>query len=204
MSEATNGTSFASLFTSYQVLCHTPLTDRDMLIREMVNALGPALEPSQLEDAVRLAIERENQMPSVVGPGIALPHARIRGLPRLVVAVATSQEGIPFSPEPDGLVKLIILVLTPHDTPGAYLQAVSSLATMLQAPGTADQIAEVVPASLVFDEQDEMKEGIRFMFDADCQFSAQDRLDLVFVRGANEAHRAVNGVVIGQGEGGHA
>jgi CBS domain-containing protein len=143
MPESMNGASFSSLFTSYQVLCHTPLTERDALIREMVHALGPALEHGEVDDVVKQVIAREDEMPSVVSPGIALPHARILGLPRLVVAVATSRKGIRFSDEANGLVKLIILVLTPHDSPAAYLQAVSSLARILQAPGTSDKVAEL-------------------------------------------------------------
>ncbi len=107
----------------------------------MVQALGPALEHGEVDDVTEQVLARENQMPNVVGPGIALPHARLRGLSRLVVAVATSVKGVSFSEEPDGLAKVIILILAPHDSPAAYLQAVSSLAGILKAEGTADKVA---------------------------------------------------------------
>jgi len=142
MPEPVNGVSFSALFTSYQVLCHTSLTERDALIREMVYALGPAMEHGELDDVVRQVIAREDEVPNVVAPGIAIPHARIRGLQRLVVAVATSRKGIRFSDKADGLAKLIVLVLTPHDSPAAWLQALSSLARILQIPGTSDKVAE--------------------------------------------------------------
>ncbi|MDP6630945.1 MAG: PTS sugar transporter subunit IIA [Kiritimatiellia bacterium] len=150
MADSTNGTSFASLFTCYQVLCHTPLTDRDELIREMVRALGPALEHGEVDDVVQAVLEREAQLPSVMAPGIALPHARLRGLSRLVVAVATSGKGVRFSDEDDGLARLIILVLAPHDSPAAYLQAVASLARILKTPGSADTVAELDTAEGVW------------------------------------------------------
>ena len=54
MADSTNGASFSSLFTSYQVLCHTPIVDRDELICEMVRALGPALGQGQLDQVVKL------------------------------------------------------------------------------------------------------------------------------------------------------
>lgn len=141
VSESLNGTHFSSLFTSYQVLCHTSLTDRDTLIREMVHALGPALVHGEINEVAQQIIAREEDMPSVVAPGIAIPHGRIRGLTRLVVAVATSHKGVRFNKKADGLAKLIILVLTPHDSPAAWLQTLSSLARILQAPGTADKVA---------------------------------------------------------------
>lgn len=143
MPESMNGVSFSALFTPYQVLCHTPLTERDALIREMVYALGPALEHGELDAVAKQVIAREDEKPSVVAPGIAIPHARIRGLQRLVVTVATSRKGIRFRDKADGLAKLIVLVLTPHDSPAAWLQALSSLARILQAPGTSDKVAEL-------------------------------------------------------------
>ena len=100
--ESINGAKFASLFTSYQVLCNTPHTKRDDLIREMVHALGPALEHGEIDDVAAQVIAREDEMPNVLAPGIAIPHARITGLQRLVVAVATSRKGIRFSDKPEG------------------------------------------------------------------------------------------------------
>lgn len=150
MPESMNGTSFSSLFTPYQVLCHTVHTQRDELIKEMVYALGPALEHGELDEVVKQVINREDEMPNVVAPGIAIPHARITGLKRLVVAVATSRKGIRFSNKPDGLARLIILILTPHDSPAAYLQALSSLARILDVPGTADKVAQLTGGEAVW------------------------------------------------------
>ena len=150
MAESTNGLSFSSLFTSYQVLCHTGLSSRDELIREMVRALGPALVQGSVEDVVRQVLDREAVLPSVVAPGIALPHARLRGLTHLVVAVATSRKGIRFSDEDDGLAKLVILVLAPHDSPAAYLQAVAALARILKTPGSADTVSGLESAESVW------------------------------------------------------
>jgi CBS domain-containing protein len=150
MPESINGTHFSSLFTPYQVLCHTPHTERDVLIGEMVYALGPALEHGELDDVVRQVIAREDEMPNIVAPGIAIPHARIGGLKRLVVAIATSRKGIRFSDKSGGLAKLIILILTPHDTPAAYLQALSSLSRILQGPGTPEKVAELSTGEMVW------------------------------------------------------
>jgi len=138
-----NGVHFSSLFTSCQVHCHTPLTERNSVIQELVHALGPALEHGELDKVVQQLIEREDNMPSVLAPGIAVPHARIRGLKRLVVAMATSRRGIRFNKKPEGLAKLIILVLTPHDSPALWLQTLSSLARILKAPGTAETVAQL-------------------------------------------------------------
>ncbi len=150
MPESKNGNSFSSLFTPYQVLCHTAHTQRNELIREMVYTLGPAMEHGGLDDVVERVIAREDEMPNVVAPGIAIPHARIAGLKRLVVAVATSDKGIRFSSKPNGLAKLIILILTPHDSPAAYLQSLSSLASILDVPGTADKVSDLGSREMVW------------------------------------------------------
>lgn len=143
MGKEINNTSFTSLFTSRQVLCHTKLTDRDAIITELVHVLGPALKQGEVEDAVKQVIARENDTTTIVAPGIAIPHARLRGLKRLLVAVGTSSSGIPFGEGPENNAKLIVLILAPHDSPGAYLQVLSSLAGILAAEGTADRVAEL-------------------------------------------------------------
>ena len=150
MPDSKNGASFSSLFTAYQVLCNTPHTKRDDLIKEMVYALGPALEHGELDEVVEQVIKREDEMPNIVASGIAIPHARIGGLKRLVVAIATSRKGVRFSNKPGGLAKLIILILTPHDSPAAYLQALSSLSRILQGPGTSEKVAELDNGQMIW------------------------------------------------------
>jgi nitrogen PTS system EIIA component len=89
-------------------------------------------------------VARENDLPTVVAPGMAVPHARLEGIDEILVVVATSREGIAYdSPMSDNRIKLLILTLAPKAAPGAYLQALGCLARVCQDPSTADIVAEL-------------------------------------------------------------
>ncbi|MHC4648468.1 MAG: CBS domain-containing protein, partial [Planctomycetota bacterium] len=80
-----------------------------------------------------------------------MPHARLEAIDNIVVAIATSKKGIVYDRRStDNPIKLIILTLAPKATPGAYLQAISSLAKICQDPSTAEAVADMPDAEKVW------------------------------------------------------
>lgn len=145
-----NGTRFSSLFASSHIICQTEETDRDKIIMELLRLLAYERGIGNVDEAYDSILKRENEVPTVVGPHIAMPHARLDALDSLVVGVATSQKGIIYTPANDNPVKLLILTLAPRTAPGAYLQAISSVAKICQDPKTADVVAELTDAEDVW------------------------------------------------------
>ena len=151
MATESNDTTFSSLLSPAEVICRSEEKDRDAILRELVELLSLRRKIGDVESAYRAVLAREGDMPTVVAPGMAMPHARLETIKDLVVGVATSPEGIVYDPRrPDSLVKLIILTLTPVHSPGAYLQAISSVARICLAPSTPDVIASLPTAEQVW------------------------------------------------------
>lgn len=142
---------FSSLFTPDHVICQTEMTDRNQLLMEMLQKLAMVRGIGNVEQAHKELIERENQAPTVVGPGIAMPHVRLTAIDQIVVGIATSKNGIQYAGSTSMPVKLIILTLAPKAAPGAYLQAMSSLAKICHEPNTADIVAELPTPEKVWD-----------------------------------------------------
>lgn len=129
----------AAVFTEDEVLCHTKITDADKLFEALVGLLS-AREPGfNPETALATLRAREAAAPTILAPGIAMPHARLEDLERTLVAVATSAGGVRLegTAEP---VRLVILVLTPAAAPGAYLSVVASITRLLRQPGFAEEV----------------------------------------------------------------
>lgn len=144
MPRKNNELQFSSLFRPSHVICQTEQTDRDTILMDLLRLLGYEHGIGNVEQAYRAVLERENDMPTVVGPGIAMPHARLEAIESIVVGVATSKKGVIYSRScPDNPIKLIILTLVPKAAPGAYLQAISSLAKICQDPSTAEMVANL-------------------------------------------------------------
>lgn len=146
-----NQTQFSSLFSPAEVICQTEEKERDRVLLDLLNRMASRREFGSVEEAYRAVLERENDLATIVAPGMAMPHARLEGIDELRVGVATSREGIVYDPhKPDSLVKLIVLTLAPKAAPGAYLQAISSLARICQDPSTPDVIAALPTAEQVW------------------------------------------------------
>ena len=138
-----NGIQFSSLFTSDDVICQTESTDRDAILMEMLRLLAYEHGIGNVDQAYTSLLARENEVPSVIGPGIAIPHVRLEGIDKIVVGVVTSANGIVYPGKEDNPIKLLILILAPKASPGAYIQTLSSLSKICQDPETAGTVSEL-------------------------------------------------------------
>lgn len=116
------------------ILCNVDAGSRDQAIGLLVGALHRKLGGFDREDAVRSVIERELQAPTVLASGLALPHARLAGLVRPALALATSLAGVDFEAVGEEPVHVMVLILTPKDDPGAYLRLMASLSKTMGEP----------------------------------------------------------------------
>lgn len=94
--------------------------DRFKAILELVPVSGAkGVDLAKVADAV---IERERVIPTGLGNGIALPHARIKGLAAPQVAMGLSRQGIDFD-SPDGEpAHIICVILTPEEDENTALE----------------------------------------------------------------------------------
>jgi mannitol/fructose-specific phosphotransferase system IIA component (Ntr-type) len=75
---------------------------------------------------------RENLMPTGIGYGVAVPHARVEGVTTPVVAVGLSRPGVDFYP-PDGLpAQIIFLVLTSPDDPSSQFDIITEITRLFE------------------------------------------------------------------------
>jgi Kef-type K+ transport system membrane component KefB/mannitol/fructose-specific phosphotransferase system IIA component (Ntr-type) len=102
-------------------------------IAELSRALAPALgrDAAAIADAVN---QREEMMTTWIGEGLAVPHARLKGLAAPVAAVGLSPEGVRFGDEAKA--NIVVLVLTPEDDDGAQLELLSDVAHIFRHEDT--------------------------------------------------------------------
>jgi PTS system nitrogen regulatory IIA component len=142
---------FSSLFRPREVICQTEEADRDKILMEMLRLLARDRGIGNIEEAHKAVVDREKDLPTIVAPGMAMPHARLEALREIGVAVATSKQGIVYDPRrPGDRVKLIVLTLAPKAAPGLYLQVISCVATVCRDPSTAETVACLPTADQVW------------------------------------------------------
>jgi mannitol/fructose-specific phosphotransferase system IIA component (Ntr-type) len=116
--------------------------DRFEAIAQLCQAVSAAakLEARLIEDAVQT---REKMMPTGMGKGVAVPHARIDGVAGPVVAIGLSQGGVDFD-APDGrAAQIICLILSPRDDDGAQVSLLADVARMFGKEEVRHQVMQV-------------------------------------------------------------
>ena len=121
----------ADYIAEESIICGLERCSRDRAIERLMDLLHAREGGFDRDAAVAAVIEREQLSPTVLAEGLALPHARLAGLTRPVLAMATSHEGIDFEAAGELPVHVIVLILTPKDDPGAYLRLMASLSKTL-------------------------------------------------------------------------
>jgi PTS system nitrogen regulatory IIA component len=132
-----------SFFKKEDILVQQEGLHRNALIRAMLEHLAKRHEVQDVEACYQAVIERENVDDTIVAEGIAIPHARIEGLQKARVCVATSTRGIQFESGERKPVNLVFLVLIPRDQPAFYLQILRALASIMkdrEAPRTVSAL----------------------------------------------------------------
>lgn len=115
---------------------------RDDAIREMARelALSAGLNDA---DIVRAVLEREQIIPTGIGDGVAIPHARLAGISTSIVGLGLSEAGVDFN-SPDGLPShLIFMILAPEDDDGAHIEILADIARTFREPGIRSKVLNV-------------------------------------------------------------
>jgi mannitol/fructose-specific phosphotransferase system IIA component (Ntr-type) len=105
---------------------------KDDVLAEMValvRSSDSVEDPASLLAAVR---ERERVLSTGIGLGIAIPHAKIPGVSRFVVAVGRHAKGIDFDAIDGRPVHLVVLIAGPQDAQDRYLRLLARLSQRLK------------------------------------------------------------------------
>jgi len=113
-------------------------TTREAVLEEMaVRMAERGLVPDARELWERL-IDRERLGCTGLGGGVAIPHCKLRALPQIVAAVASTATPVDFGAADHVPIDLIFLVASPADAPAAHLQALARISRLLRTPGLVE------------------------------------------------------------------
>jgi fructose-specific phosphotransferase system IIA component len=117
-----------SLTTQDFVTLELQATDKVSAIRELAQMLERAGRVSSAEDYVADVLKREAQVPTSLGRGLAIPHARSSAVIETAVAIGRSK-GIDWDPEDEEPVTLVFLLAVPLVNPSSdFIALLSGLA----------------------------------------------------------------------------
>lgn len=122
------------------------------VIRELSAHLADAenVDAREVEGAL---LEREKLGTTALAEGIAIPHAKLDSLDRLIGCVGRSKKGVDFGSEGGEPTHLFFTLIAPQKSTGDHLKALArisrlfkdpSFRTRVMAAGTADEIYNLI------------------------------------------------------------
>ncbi len=102
---------------------------RDEAITEIIEALVSAgvITRRNATEATKAVLAREAQATTGIGKGVALPHAKLKGIKKPIAAIGRSSEGIDFSSLDSKPVQSVILLLSNSSGPDEHLRAMETI-----------------------------------------------------------------------------
>ncbi|MFI5317008.1 MAG: PTS sugar transporter subunit IIA [Myxococcota bacterium] len=120
------------------------------VLRELADALArqvSGLDPGQL---YAMLIEREKLGTTAMGDGIAIPHARVESLDRLLAVFGLSRNGVAFE-SLDGLeTHLFFLLVAPGKEGSAHLLLLARLSRLLGSEAFRARLRQVQTTDELF------------------------------------------------------
>jgi len=124
-------TKIQNLIQKNSIITDLKCTDKIEAINTITRFLCSVNELDNAEEAAAKIIERETEMSTGIGLGIAIPHARLAGIDRLYMAAARSNEGLEFNSLDEQAVNLIFVMISPASTSTEHTQVLSALSRMM-------------------------------------------------------------------------
>jgi PTS system nitrogen regulatory IIA component len=123
-----------NLLSAARVLLGLRAGSKRQLFQELA---GIAAAEGGLDAGAILAAlsQREKLGTTGIGEGIAIPHARVRGLDHLVGYFVRTAQPVDYDALDDAPVDLVFLLLAPEEATTMQLKALARIARLLRDPG---------------------------------------------------------------------
>jgi len=139
------------LFSAESVVVDLHVGSQKQLFQDLATRLVAAHDLDvSCRDIVAAAMERERLGSTGVGNGVALPHARIEGLDRVVAGFARLSDALEFDSVDGRPVDLVAFLLAPSDAAGAHLRALARVSRQLRREENRSRLRAAPDALSVF------------------------------------------------------
>lgn len=126
-------------------------------LRELAEALSGSHPQLDARELLSQLLERENLGTTAMGDGIAIPHARLESLDRLLVGCGLCPGGIDFGSLDGKPTRLFFLLVAPGREGSAHLLTLARLSRLLSRPefrGRLLEVSSVEELFAAFEEQE--------------------------------------------------
>lgn len=125
--------SLSNVLGPQSVALHLSGTTKEAIIDELIAVAARSGRISDLEEARRSVLERENRMSTGMKHGIAIPHGKTAAVSSLVACVGVSDVGVDFDALDREPCRIFIMTISPADKTGPHLQFLAEVSKLFKS-----------------------------------------------------------------------
>jgi PTS system nitrogen regulatory IIA component len=129
----------ADLITPASVFASLRLSGKKQALQELARRAAPLVGRDE-RSIFEVLLERERLGSTGIGMGVAVPHGRLPGLPRLHGVFARLEKPVDFEAVDDQPVDLIFLLLTPDAAGADHLKALARVSRLLRDRAVCEKL----------------------------------------------------------------
>jgi mannitol/fructose-specific phosphotransferase system IIA component (Ntr-type) len=141
------------VFTLESVLLELPNGSKDEILDSLVShAIScKSLPRGRKEQVLEVLVERESRGSTAFGKGVAVPHARIKGLKKAAGIVARSSNGVDFRSIDGEPVHAFLVLISPENRSDDHLATLRWISKAVRDPDFVSFIRQAQTAEAVLD-----------------------------------------------------
>lgn len=112
------------------------------VIRELAANIAHHLPQLKAEEVAEVLISRENLGSTGIEDGVAIPHAKIGGLTKVLVAFGRSGRGIEFAAHDQKPTHLFFVLLAPENSTATHLKILARLSRLLKETSFRERLMQ--------------------------------------------------------------
>jgi fructose-specific phosphotransferase system IIA component len=126
-------------------------SDRPTVLRDFAERIAELGLVRDADSLYQKLWEREQLGSTGIGSGVAIPHCKMKGLDRAVLAVGLLRKGVDFGAVDDEPVKVLFLLVSPNDSPAEHLQALAAISRWVKADRHVDRVLKAPDRQAIYE-----------------------------------------------------
>lgn len=124
--------------------------DKNQVISELASRISSSIPKLKAEDIASVLLSRESLGSTGIQDGIAIPHAKVKGLEKVLVACGRSQNGINFDAPDQKPTHLFFVLLAPEQSAAMHLKILARLSRLLKDQSFREKLMQAKEAQEIY------------------------------------------------------
>ena len=120
------------------------------ILSELAESLAGAYSALNGGRVLEVLAEREKLNTTGIGEGVAIPHGKLAGLPRLYASFGVSHQGVDFSSIDGKPTQLFFALIAPENSAGIHLKALARISRLFRNPEFRQAILQAPDAGRIY------------------------------------------------------